>query len=117
MQAALACAAGHVHCVHCVLMPAVPGKIQLQHVQASYIAADLTVVLSCSPLMVSAKLLQIDALTGEKYYQSVTWVDGKMLPGEWKRYGCCCDMDTNTFIWLTAAAAPAALGLACGFCN
>jgi hypothetical protein len=28
---------------------------------------------------------QIDALTGEKYYQSVTWDDGKMIPGEWKR--------------------------------
>jgi hypothetical protein len=24
-------------------------------------------------------------MTGEKYYQSVTWDDGKMIPGEWKR--------------------------------
>jgi hypothetical protein len=28
---------------------------------------------------------QIDAFTGEKYYQSVTWKDGKMVPGDWKR--------------------------------
>ncbi|WIA34589.1 hypothetical protein OEZ86_012909 [Tetradesmus obliquus] len=30
---------------------------------------------------------KIDAFTGEKYYQSVTWQDGKMLPGEWKSNG------------------------------
>jgi hypothetical protein len=28
---------------------------------------------------------QIDAFTGDKYYQAVTWQDGKMVPAGWKR--------------------------------
>ncbi|KAF6253938.1 hypothetical protein COO60DRAFT_370700 [Scenedesmus sp. NREL 46B-D3] len=29
---------------------------------------------------------KIDAFTGEKYYQAVAWVEGKMVPAEWKSY-------------------------------
>jgi hypothetical protein len=36
-------------------------------------------------------LLQIDAFTGEKYFQSVSWQDGKMVPAGWKR---CAGRDT-----------------------
>lgn len=35
----------------------------------------------------AAPPLQIDLLTGDKYFQSVTWADGKMTPGPWKRQG------------------------------
>lgn len=30
--------------------------------------------------------MQIDAFTGDKYYQAVSWQDGKMVPAGWKRY-------------------------------
>jgi hypothetical protein len=30
--------------------------------------------------------LQIDVATGEKYYQAVAFRDGKMVPGDWKRW-------------------------------
>ena len=33
-----------------------------------------------------ALVTQIDVQTGEKYYQGMTFVDGKMVGGEWKRW-------------------------------
>eukprot|EP00882_Tetradesmus_deserticola_P033514 GHRQ01038288.1.p1 GENE.GHRQ01038288.1~~GHRQ01038288.1.p1 ORF type:complete len:209 (+),score=29.46 GHRQ01038288.1:240-866(+) len=30
---------------------------------------------------------KIDAFSGEKYYQAMSWVDGKMVPGNWKSNG------------------------------
>lgn len=38
---------------------------------------------------------QVDVITGDKYYQAVNFEEGKMVAGEWKRWGMG-DMATCT---------------------